>query len=51
MKVYVVICGYDYEDTFVLGVYATKEKARRAIVEDKKDDCADWYDIAEWEVE
>ena len=52
MKVYVVTCGYDYEDTFVLGVYTTKEKARKAIVKDKKDDCAkDWYDITEWEVE
>lgn len=52
MKVYVVTCGYDYEDTFVLGVYSTKRKAQNAIAEDKKEDEGkDWYDIAEWEVE
>ena len=51
MKVYIVTCGYYYEDTFVLGVYSTKGKAQNAIVEDKKnDENLDWYDITEWEI-
>ena len=52
MSVYVVTCGSYYEDTYVLGVYATEESAKNAIKEDKKgDDNMDWYDVTKWEVE
>lgn len=51
MKIYIVTCGYDYEDSSVLGVYTTKEKAENAI-EDKENDYAmDWYEITEWELD
>lgn len=52
MKVFVVTCGVDYEDTYVLGVYSTKEKANQAIKHDKEEDgCVDWYSIDEWEID
>lgn len=52
MKVFVATCGYDYEDTYVLGVYSTKAKANQAIEHDKKEEgCADWYSIDEWEID
>lgn len=52
MKVFVVTCGYDFEDTYVLGVYSTKEKANQAIKHDKEEDGDfDWYDINEREID
>jgi hypothetical protein len=52
MKVFVVTCGYDYEDTYVLGVYSTEAKANQAIEHDKEATGGlDWYDINEWEID
>lgn len=54
MKVFVVTCGVDYEDTYVLGVYSTEAKANQAIERDRKDYgsmAMDWYDINEWEID
>ena len=49
MKVYVVTGGYDYEDTYVLGVAKTKGKADKIVKEEKEN--LDWVSIDEWEVE
>lgn len=52
MKVFVAMCGCDYEDSYVLGVYSTREKANQAIARDKAEDtCMDWYDVTEWTVD
>ena len=54
MKVFVVTCGVDYEDTYVLGVYSTEAKANQAIERDRKEYgsmAMDWYDINEWEID
>ena len=49
MKVFVVMCGYDYEDSYVLGVYSTREKANQAIKRDEAEDTSvDWYSVTEW---
>lgn len=49
MKVYVVTGGYDYEDTYVLGVAKTKNKANKIAKEEKEN--LDWVSIDEWKVE
>ena len=41
MKVFVAMGGYDYEDSYVLGVYSTREN----------DNCMDWYDVTEWTID
>lgn len=47
--VYVVTGGYNGEDTGVLGVYSSKDKAKQAIEEDKNHYIAmDWYDIIDF---
>jgi hypothetical protein len=51
MKVFVAMGGYDYEDSYVLGVYSTREKANQAIERDKADNCMDWYDVTEWTID
>ena len=52
MKVFVAMCGYDYEDSYVLGVYSTHEKADQAIKRDKADGGSmDWYDVTEWTID
>lgn len=48
MKVYVVIGGYTYEDTYILGVAKT-QKVADEIVKRQKDDL-DWVSIDEWDV-
>ena len=49
MKVYVVTGGYDYEDSYILGIAKT-QKVADEIVKREKDDL-DWVSIDEWEVE
>lgn len=49
MKVFVAMGGYDYDkDSYVLGVYSTREKANQAIKRDKADNSMDWYTVTEW---
>ena len=49
MKVWVVTGGYDYEDTYVLGVAKTRSAANKIVKKEKGD--LDWVSIDEWEME
>lgn len=54
MKIYVVTGGYDYEDSFVLGVTLSLKKAEEIEIEEAADEFGvplDWTNIEEWEVE
>ncbi|WPJ70202.1 hypothetical protein orfRA140_00037c [Salmonella phage RA140] len=50
MKVYIVSGWHHYEDTYVLGVYLSEEKAEAAAVERTSYDY-DGVDVREWEVQ
>lgn len=50
MKVFVLTGYVPYEDSFVLGVYSTEEKAKIAETEWKDTDPDMGYDIVPWEV-
>lgn len=49
MKVWVITGGYDYEDTYVLGVAKTKKKANEIVKREKGN--LDWISVDEWELE
>ena len=51
MKVFVAMGGYDYEDSYVIGVYSTREKAKQAIARDKATNGMDWYEVADWTID
>ena len=49
MKVYVAMGHYDYEDSYLLGVFDSKEKAQKCCEEEEKEeeyDCT-WVDERE----
>ena len=49
MEVWVVTGGYDYEDTYVLGVAKNKNKADK--IAKKEKGSLDWVSVDEWEME
>ena len=48
MKVWVITGGYEYEDTYVLGVAKTKDKADEIAKKEEKE--LDWVSVEEWVV-
>lgn len=47
MKVYILMGGYDYEDSYVLSAYSTEEKANKAKEAQSE---LDWTEVLEMEV-
>lgn len=51
MKVYIVSGWHYYEDTYVLGVYLSEEKAEAAAELERTSKYYDGVDVLEWEVQ
>ncbi|QDH44757.1 hypothetical protein [Salmonella phage SS8] len=51
MKVYIVSGWHHYEDTYVLGVYLSEEKAEAAAELERSKQYYDGIDVCEWEVQ
>ncbi|CCG55236.1 hypothetical protein [Salmonella phage vB_SenS-Ent1] len=51
MKVYIISGWHHYEDTYVLGVYLSEEKAEAAAELERAKGDYDGVEVREWEVQ
>lgn len=51
MTVWIVRAGWDYEASRILGVYATEEKAKEKVSQERAEESFDYVDYVDFEVE